>query len=663
MEIDYIHMKNFRQYLDVSIEFARSPSRNFTIIQGANGAGKTNLLNAITWCLFGEELHVDSKYKGLPIVNTTTLDESKDDLLEVKVEIQFIQSDGNKIVVTRSNHYRKGKNGNVIGVPSPHALAVMQQRGRDWIGPIYGDDAQYVINNRIPPSIEEYFFFDGERMDHYFRDSTGKDIKNAVFQIAQLELFEKLIVHLTARRNDFLKTARGLSSKAEEISGLLQLHTRSLETDKQVLEELSQQKAEAERLEKDFTEKLKHSSLEHIQQLEEQRAELTEDLSSIEQEILEMEESRLKLLHRSMPIIFSYEALLKTKNMIDGRREAGQIPPLYQRIFIENLLKKGKCICGSDIAGKDEYSSARRKKVEAFLEGTQLSEKSNELIESNTLIRKMLEGVLGFPEEVVELNKKLKRIQETKEDKEQKLSKIDQEIKQSNVENIKLWGKEREKYAKEKEQLIGEIAKQQSQIEKRQKIINACKSELNQELRKETKHKSLLDLLAFCDEGIESAQQVRDTVMKKVKEEIEKKTGGQFLALIWKKDTYKGVCIDDDYNISVPHVSGREGLGTLSAGERQVCALSFMAALNSVSGFEVPIIIDTPLARISSEPSRNIARNLPKYLQNKQVTLLVTEKEYTPEVKKELSGGVGKTYMINVIEKERGNLAQVELIE
>ncbi|MEM4736472.1 MAG: hypothetical protein QXD41_01230, partial [Nitrososphaeria archaeon] len=83
------------------------------------------------------------------------------------------------------------------------------------------------------------------------------------------------------------------------------------------------------------------------------------------------------------------------------------------------------------------------------------------------------------------------------------------------------------------------------------------------------------------------------------------------------------------------------------------------AALNSVSGFDVPIVIDTPLARISSEPSRSIARNLPNYLQGKQVTLLVTEKEYSPEVRKELSSTVGKTYIIDVIEKEWGNLAQV----
>jgi len=662
MDIDYVRMKNFRQYLDAKVEFARSPE-NFTVIQGANGAGKTNLLNAITWCLFGKELHVDSKYKGLPICNTTTLYESGDDVFEVEVEIQFAQSDGKKMVVTRTKHYKKGKNDSLAEISSPRSLSVMRQMQRDWFGPIHGDDAQYIIDSYIPPSIEEYFFFDGERMDDYFKENTGRDIKKAVFQISQLELFEKMIDHLTARRNEFIKAAKGLSSKAEEKRELIQLHTRSLEVDKEELEILLRKKSEAERLEREYSERLKNSSLERIQDLEDQYGELDGELRTLRDEIKDIEETKLKLLHKSMPIIFSYDALLKTRSLIEGRREAGLIPPLYQRIFIDNLLKKGKCICDSDITGNDEYSAARRKKVEAFLEGNLLSEKSSEIIESNIIIQKMIGSVISFPEEVIALSKKLKRIQESKEEKEQKLKKIDHEIQQSNIANIKLWGKEREKYAKEKEYFIGEIAKRQNLIERRQNIIRACNKELNQELKKETKHNSLLELLSFCDEGIRSAREVRDTIMKKVKEDIEKRTSKQFLDLIWKKDTYNGVCIDDDYNISVPHVSGREGLGTLSAGERQVCALSFMAALNSVSGFEVPIIVDTPLARISTEPSRNIARNLPNYLQDKQVVLLVTEKEYAPEIREELSERVGRTYVISVTEKERGNLAKVELIE
>lgn len=660
MNIDYLLMKNFRQYRDVKIEFARSTKKNFTVVQGVNGAGKTNILNAVTWCLYGTELHVDAKYEGLPIVNTTTLHENEGKASEVRVEVQFEQSDGKKIRITRTGCFKE-QSEDVVSISSPHDFCIMRETGREWIGPIYGDDAQYIVNSLIPLAIEEYFFFDGERMNDYFRENTGKDIRDAVFKISQLELCESMISHLSARKTDFLRMARGLSSKAQEIRDMIDLQGKSLESDKAQLEKLQNRYSEAEIQEREFSEKLRNSSLERIQSLEEQRVSLEKDLTRIQDEIEDNETLRLKLLHKNMPVIFAYETLLKTKNLIEGRKEAGMIPPPVKIVFIDSLLKKGKCICGSDISPKDEYSSTRRKKVEAFLKQSELSEMSNDLINCNVQIQGMLDRITNFPEEVIDSERKLKNLQVLKEEKNDELVKISTEINQSNLENIRLWGEEREKHTKEKTKLGIDVGMLKKQIERRGNIIRGNNLELNKELAKETKHNSLRKLMDFCDDGIKAAQEVRDTIMRNVKEEIGRRTSQQFLALIWKKGTYKGVEIGDDYSISVPHVSGREGLGTLSAGERQVCALSFMAALNSVSGFEVPIIIDTPLARISSEPTRSIAENLPNYLPGKQVTLLVTDKEYTADVKNALSEVVGKTYLIDFIEKEYGGLSEVEL--
>jgi DNA sulfur modification protein DndD len=147
--------------------------------------------------------------------------------------------------------------------------------------------------------------------------------------------------------------------------------------------------------------------------------------------------------------------------------------------------------------------------------------------------------------------------------------------------------------------------------------------------------------------------------MKEVKNQVEQKASEQFLSLITASSTYKGIRIDDDYNISVPHVTGREALGSLSSGERQVCALAFMAALNSVSGFKVPVIIDTPLGRIDPGPRKKIAQKLPNYLKGTQVTLLVTESEYTEEVREALQGKVSKTYTISFQEKGEGKIAEL----
>ena len=82
-----------------------------------------------------------------------------------------------------------------------------------------------------------------------------------------------------------------------------------------------------------------------------------------------------------------------------------------------------------------------------------------------------------------------------------------------------------------------------------------------------------------------------------------------------------------------------------------------------VSGFNAPIIIDTPLREIRKKPKINIANNLPNYLKGKQVTMLVTETEYTQEVKEALSSRVGAEYLIKFHDSKEGSESKVILDE
>ena len=78
MIFETLRMKNYRQYRNAIISFAAPiGNTNFTIIEGENGEGKSNILNAITWCLYGTEVHLreKDKDKGLPIANTTAFSE------------------------------------------------------------------------------------------------------------------------------------------------------------------------------------------------------------------------------------------------------------------------------------------------------------------------------------------------------------------------------------------------------------------------------------------------------------------------------------------------------------------------------------------------------------------------------------------------------------
>ena len=363
-----------------------------------------------------------------------------------------------------------------------------------------------------------------------------------------------------------------------------------------------------------------------------------------------------------MPTIFAYQPLIKTKQLIEGKREAGLIPPMYKTIFIKDLLNKNRCICMSDLSEKDEYSSARRRSVEAFLEEGELSEMSAELIEANVRIQEMLDKIKAFPDDIRTVEKKIEAFEDQKKENNERIDKISLQIKQSNLQEIELWETQKQKYAKERDSANQEIGRWGLIIDQRANKIRDLESKRKIELKKQAKFDNLNNLLLFCDDSVKCAEETKEIIMQEVKKQVEKKASEQFLALIWKKNTYKGLTIDDNYNISVPYIDGREALGTLSAGERQICALSFMAALNSVSGFRIPIIIDTPLARISREPRKNIAENLPNYLNGTQLALLVTEEEYTKEVKDTLAGKVGKTYLIKFQETEKGKKSEVELI-
>ena len=69
-----------------------------------------------------------------------------------------------------------------------------------------------------------------------------------------------------------------------------------------------------------------------------------------------------------------------------------------------------------------------------------------------------------------------------------------------------------------------------------------------------------------------------------------------------------------------------------------------MAALSKISGFSAPVVIDTPLGRISSEPKQLIAQNVPDYLNDTQVTFLMTDVEYSEDVRAYISNEVANEY-------------------
>jgi len=653
MWIDYVKLKNFRQYKDEKITFAPpEKDKNFTVLQGANGSGKTNLVNAITWCLYGEELRSDKKYEGLPIYNTAAFEELElGEKCGVEVEIQMIEASGHKMLLTRSQEFRKLEQ--LSASSDKSTFTMMRLLGREWTNVI---DPSYVLSRLIPKSIERYFFFDGERLDDYFKKATGEDIKKAVFDVSQLNLLEKMIEHLTKMKSKYFSECKGLSPLAEELRQKLQTCQRSLKEGMEQLGTLKKERDEAEEKEEEYSSKLKAASISDIRKLEEDRSQLEKDMRTLEDQIESYESEKLDLLVAFHPLVVLHEPLFSIKELISKRTEAGDIPPDYKRNFLEKLLEKRRCICGTDLSKEDGHRKQIRKAME---DCDAISDISAELITTNAKVSSMLDDLRHFQPKRIKLGKMINDLRKRRETKNRQVREITEKIGQCDVDQIRFWDSKRLEWKGVRDEKISEIARMELKISGTKNEISTTEEALKKEMRKQEEYEEHLEKLNFCDKSLNAARRVKDEIMADVREEVEDRTRKEFFDLIWKEETYKDVTIDDNYNVSVMHQSGRHARGTLSAGERQVLALAFMAALNSVSGFDVPIIIDTPLARLSSEPKKNIAMNLPNYLKGKQVTLLVTEEEYTREVRERLANRVGREYLISFEERGIGNLAKV----
>lgn len=114
MILNRVKIRNFRQYVDVDMDFAKEKGKNFTIIQGDNGTGKTTFLNALSWCLYGVESYSTDKKgkKGLSICNEKVKKLATiGDEIEVEVEIEFLDDDRQPLIFDRIHNYIKKNDG------------------------------------------------------------------------------------------------------------------------------------------------------------------------------------------------------------------------------------------------------------------------------------------------------------------------------------------------------------------------------------------------------------------------------------------------------------------------------------------------------------------------------------------------------------------------
>jgi DNA sulfur modification protein DndD len=104
MRIERLLLKNYRQFRETEFLFQPVPGNDLSVIIGKNGTGKTNILNAINWCLYGDEPHLSKESQQVPILNLKCIEEFSDANRQAVVVKIWAQTDDKKNIAFAREH-------------------------------------------------------------------------------------------------------------------------------------------------------------------------------------------------------------------------------------------------------------------------------------------------------------------------------------------------------------------------------------------------------------------------------------------------------------------------------------------------------------------------------------------------------------------------------
>lgn len=634
-------VENYRQYEGVrNIDLGCEGPEHINVIEGENGTGKSNLLNAITYCFFGEEKHQENNVEEdaqLPYANLNLLDEiDTGESVDGQIEIRLGKEEPDYIFKREFATYKTDEGYNDV----PEDLDIKRKSGTDWEN-VEDSNIPIVRNEILPPQVSQYFFFDGEQLQEFF-DSGYKDrIAKAIFDVSHIELLERSIDHLGNVRSDIESNASNYEGKPKEIRNRIE----DLEEEKEKKEDeretvsgdIEDTKNEIKRIDK----KLRDVADDHVKGLYEDRERLEDELEKTEKRLkTQKEKAKEELLHAG-PLVYAEPALEHSKQTLEEMSERGQLPPKIRDWFIDDLLEQGECICGAELDSSNiEHLEELRQEVMTV---------SEDNLEGKAEIPMLLQRKEESVDRLMEARKRISETDSELQGIKQELRGVEEELKAYDVPNevdVPALEEQREDLVNQRDDLLSKNGVLKREIEDLNNNIKAKRKELKDEIRKQEKYNEITKKLDFIDEVLNELEAIKEIILSDIRSMTEENIETYYNDLIWKDQNYD-VNLGGNYGIEVMDDTGENRLGSLSAGETQVLALSFMAALSQISGFEAPVVIDTPLGRISGEPKKLIAQNIPNYLENAQVTFLMTDQEYTSDVRGLMEGTVEHEYLLD----------------
>ena len=641
MRIENIEIQNFRQYRNLSFKFPHVQGGNdLHIIYANNGVGKTNVLNAITWCLYDIEMHLGDKNTALAILNNQKVQELRQHLPEggntigdATVSILFSSDDAAEKI--RFQRVGKFNVTNEAVIPVNTEFSIMHFVDGEWNSIDSEEETLSLVKKNVPEEIHEYIFFDGEHLESYFKAGQFENIKNGIEELTQAKIIEKAETAFNKYLTDILNPQIANSSVKDIASTQIELDKIQSAIDAAVVS-IDTLKTQINNCEDEIV-TLDNIISGHVH-VSEKTARLKEVdglIETLKDEIAKKKAEMMVFAREYVQYFAMYPAIKSLYVYIQEQDKHGKLPPRIDKFLLKAIEEHKHClVCDQDLSDHSySFIQELRKELEVS------SDTSALLNKTVVVLRQYLEKLSQYKaksETLINEEKALRKQHNDYLEEEKQLNTYLMNI--PNTEAITKAIEDKKEYRKKRDDIV---AKKGVEEEHKKKLDNDLYNQskvLKSLIEKNKQLEKINQQAEYCKKCRNVLKETRLDLLEESRREMEQETFDAFSRLLWKKDTFSKVEILEDYTFRLLDKYGSQTLGSCSAAERALLALSFTLALQKVSMHDSLLFIDTPIGRVDPDNRQNFVNTLCKIAKEKQVILTFTPAEYDDKVAAAMQG-------------------------
>jgi DNA sulfur modification protein DndD len=665
-------VRNFALYPEAHLSFSAGPTRPLTVIRGENECGKTTLMRAFLWVLYGEE--------GLPaipnVMHPIRPVWADDEPVRTRVELRF-EARGTRGTV----NYKLVREATTtvdeerVQYMDEDKTLLLKQADGNW-GAADNQLFELLMHKYFRPELRDFFFIDadkavrfvggpeGEHDDSLMRRTTSQ----AIYNLLGMDSLRRSIKRTEQRRSEFLRQAGRSSGDTNQQQLAADLEKRETEKDEAEARqaELQQQETEAQaelrdadrRLETDIT---RMTSL----------AALTERISSAKDRLSTARERRAEAISRLSMLIdrddrvaasLMLPAVESVVDVLDPLYREGKIPPT-ELTLLPRLLREGTCVCGIRFADHPE----RLREVERrYHESEHLDQSAHFLGDVLEAARRLGnhalgKGVRAWPEEVRSCQDELSEL-------DQQISGLDAELENLSSQR-ETAGAMSEPVYRERQRHLTELRIACERIAGDRRGAEADVERVRSQVR------SLSERLRTAQTGERRSRDHRDaanvawdiqTVLTAALAAIESKQVAELSSVMNQifRDVIGATAESNFSEVGVRTVPGATGtrveyepyaldgtrdkpLAMANGASRRALAVSFVLALAETTGSSVPFVADSLLHAFSG----GVLRRMVGYLVDGQrvgqpILFGHTHDFLDEEIRQALIDAAGVTYTV-----------------